>query len=498
MGTGRNLVLVLAHGLRSDALGDSRAWPLTTPNLLKLAGRSLRAVAVSACPADPGGMVSVLTGLHARQHGILEQAPRHMRASGGGGGVGAVAAGACEGWPAWLRAAGYHLAGVGCVAPIEPWLHEAVFVEDVDVQESSACAYLHALENKGMKWAVQQQRRQRLRAGLFAPDRLLIEPDDDIDGFIFVQARRMLARMPADRPWALIIMLSGPANDLPPPTIYSQIVSPESVGAGFQPIDLRVVNGLAELDYPRVMLQRLATEQIGRIRADYLGRVGLVDYGVGRLATAMAARADYQRCWLMLSSDRGHLLGEHGLVGHRSFLAGAVEVPVLLVPPAPGAPGIPGIPGFPGFHAPRPTDGDDQAPPIEGLVSTVDVAATIAGLSGCDMPRPVTGQSVLSLLDADQAFGGLDALGALGVVGAVRRSSCLSEFNRRLMFQTATHKVIFNTETRSVIGLYDLLTDADEQKNLAGTPPGMNLLDALRWRLGDCLMPLYCLPRNGR
>jgi arylsulfatase A-like enzyme len=483
MGTGRNLVLVLAHGLRSDALGDSRAWPLTTPNLLKLADHGLRAVATSACPADPGGMVSLLTGLHARQHGHLEQAPRRTHP---GGASGRSVAGACEGWPAWLRAAGYHLAGVGCIAPIEPWLHEAVFVEDVDVQDSTACAYLHALENKGMKWAVQQQRRQRLRAGVFAPDRLLIEPDDDIDGFIFVQARRMLARMPADRPWALIVMLSGPANDLPPPTIYSQIVAPESVVGGFLPIDLKMVNALAELDYPRVMLQRLEPEQIGRIRADYLGRVSLVDYGVGRLATAVRARTDSERCWLMLTSDRGHLLGEHGLVGHRSFLCGAVEVPVLLVPP--GA----------GFRPqPRAADGG-EAPPLQGLASSVDVAATIAGLSGCDLPRPVTGQSVLALLGAEEGPTALDALGALGVTGVGPRSSCLSEFSRRLMFQTDRHKVVFNTETRSAIGLYDLRTDGDEERNLAGTPQGMNLLDSLRWRLGDSLMPLYALPRASR
>jgi len=419
--------------------------------------------------------------LHARQHGHLEQAPRHAFAPGI-----VNPAVIYDGWPAWLRAAGYHLAGVGCIAPIEPWLHEAVFVEGVDAQDSTTCAYLHALETKGMKWAVQQQRRQRQRAGLFEPDRLLLEPDDDIDGFIFVQARRMLARMPADRPWALIVMPSGPANDLPPPTIYSQIVSPESVVGGFMPIDLKMVNALAELDYPRVLLQRLGPERIGRIRADYLGRVSLIDYGVGRLATVVRARPDAQRSWMLLTSDRGHLLGEHGLVGHRSFLSGAVEVPLLLVPP--GA-----------ELRPRAEDAaDEDAPPAEGLASSVDVAATIAGLTGCDMPRTVTSQSALALLEKKPGPGNLDALSALGVTGVKSRSSCLSEFGHRLMLQTDRHKVVFNTETRAAIGLYDLVTDPDEEQNLVGTPKGVNLLDSLRWRLGDALMPLYSLPRTSR
>src|SRR6185369_3797584 len=53
----RNLIIILAHGLRSDAIGDSRAWPLTTPYLEKLANHGVRCVATSACPADWGGMV---------------------------------------------------------------------------------------------------------------------------------------------------------------------------------------------------------------------------------------------------------------------------------------------------------------------------------------------------------------------------------------------------------------------------------------------------------
>jgi hypothetical protein len=63
------------------------------------------------------------------------------------------------------------------------------------------------------------------------------------------------------------------------------------------------------------------------------------------------------------------------------------------------------------------------------------------------------------------------------------------------MFQTDRHKVVFNTETRAAIGLYDLVLDPDEEHNLVGTPKGINLLDSLRWRLGDVLMPLCSLPR---
>lgn len=459
----RNLIIVLAHGLRSDALGDSGAWPLSTPNFFKLAQRGLRLVAGSACPADRGGMVSALTGLHARQHGHVEPSLAPVR---------------CDGWAAWLRGAGYHVAGVGCVAPIEPWLHQSVYVADVDAPGDQGCAYLHAMAVKGTKAAIIQQRKQRQRYGPFEPDRLLLDPDDDIDGYIMVHARQMLAKMPTDQPWALIVVLSGPGNDLPPPTIYTDIVDVSAVDGGFIPADLTQTDSLAEPEYPRVLLQRLESHRLARIRADYLGRVSLIDYGLGRLAAVLKSRPDAERTWTVVGSDRGHLLGEHGLVGSRSFLCGALETPMIVSPPL-------GV-----------TERQEPEYGV-GLFSTVDLAPTIAQLAGCDAPTAVAGRSVVPLLARDfpqvhQPFADepLDSRPDW-------RQSSLSEMNRRLLLETERHKIVFDTETRVVIGLYDMLNDPLESQNLVGTPAGINLLDSLRWRLGEALLSLRAMPSHG-
>jgi arylsulfatase A-like enzyme len=438
----RNLVIVLAHGLRSDALGDARIWPLQTPNLEKLARRGLALVASCASPADDAGLLSLLTGLHARQHGQLEQGP--------------IAASALqESWPALLKHAGYHVVGVGRVGMLTPHLSESILVEDVAALEAGPCSYLASMQAKGLAPAIQQQRRQRLRSGPFEPDRLLLEPEDDIDGYIMSRAAEALERMPQDKPWALVVLLTGPANELSPPMLYHDVVDVTSLMKQFVPADLSRLDVLVELDYPRILLQRLEPHSIGRIRADYLGRVSLIDYGVGRLQQAVDERRDASRTWTVLGSDRGYLLGEHGLVGHRSFLAPAIEVPLLIAPPTPV-----------------------ESVMHDGLVSVVDVAATIMLLGGCDLPRAVTGRSLLPLMAGDSlpttaAFGGL-----------------LCEFGRRLMLETERYKVVFDTESRCAIGLYDLLNDAAEKQNLVDTAVGRNLLDSLRWRLGDALLPL--------
>jgi arylsulfatase A-like enzyme len=442
----RNLLIILTHGLRADALGDAQAWPLRTPALEKLAQRGACLIAGSACPADPGGMVSLLTGLHVRQHGYFDQAPGPA---------------ACEGFPAQLADAGYHVVGVGQVGAIEPWLDEAILVEDVEQADSARCQYLTAMRAKGFRAAIQQQRRQRQRYGPFEPDRLLLEPDDDVDGFIAVEARRAMERLPRDKPWALIVIFSGPGNDLPPPVLYDGLIEPELLTDGFTPADFTQVDALAELDFPRVLLQRLEPGKIGRIRADYLGRVSLIDHGLGRLMASVEERPDASRIWTLLASDRGCLLGEHGLIGHRSFLAGAIEVPILIVPPAPG-----------------------RAAPQEfhdGLISTVDLAATLAALAGCDSPRASAGRSLLPALSGEPV---------LPVLGG----GIISEFGPRLMLETERYRVIFHAELQRAIALYDLLFDPDERENLIELPTGRNVLDALRWRLGDALLPLRARP----
>jgi arylsulfatase A-like enzyme len=391
-------------------------------------------------------MVSLLTGLHARQHGYFDQA---------------AGLAACEGWPAQLADAGYHVVGVGQVGAIEPWLDEAILVDDVEHAESARCQYLTAMRAKGFRAAVEQQRRQRMRYGPFEPDRLLIEPDDDVDGFIAVEARRAAERMPRDKPWALIVAFSGPGNDLPPPTLYDGVVEPEVLMSGFTIADFTKVDALAELDFPRVLLQRLEPGKVGRIRADYLGRVSLIDHGIGRLMQAAEERKDASRIWSVIASDRGCLLGEHGLVGHRSFLAGAIEVPILIVPPAPG-----------------------RAAPEEfhdGLASTVDVAATIAALAGCDTPKASAGRSLLPALNGEPVLPTLTG-------------GLISEFGPRLMLETERYRVIFHTELQRAIAIYDLLNDSEERENLIDSATGRNLLDALRWRLGDALLSLRARP----
>lgn len=444
----RNLLVLLPHGLRSDALADEREWPLPTPHLVELAQRGVRLVLTAATPSDPGAMASVLTGLHARQHGLLTP-----NADG-------TSCELTDALPAWLRAEGYHTTGVGEVGVIAASLDEARVTAGVDVADPTPdrCWYAAAARARGHASAVAQQRRQRRRGGPIAPDRLMLEPGEDIDGFIAQLAVDAVADLPTDRPWALFVAFSGPGNDLPPPLGFDDIVSTRGLARDFAPVQLDGLDALTEPVLPRAVLQRLEAHQVARLRADYLGRVALIDHGVGRIGEALEARADADRTYTTVTSDRGRMLGEHGLVGPHTFLAPSIEVPLIVAPPA----------------------GRSDLAPSEkfqdGLFGTIDVAVTLAALTGADVPPGRTGRSVLPIFNGDPLEPGAAAN--------------LSEFGDRVLVETERHKAVFRVSDGVCLTLHDLADDPDERRNLAQTGPGQARALAMRGILGSVLLPL--------
>ena len=444
----RNLLIVLAHGLRSDCLEDERAWPLPTPKMQQLARRGLRLTLTAATPADPGGLVSLLGGRHARQHGYVRDDQPLTTLP--------------EGLPTWLADAGYHTVGVGEVGALAHRLHEAVVTEAVAVAEPppNRCWYTAAARSRGHGPALAQQRRQRLRGGPLAPDRLLLAPEEDLDGFIADQAGEALARLPEDRPWAMFVVFSGPGNDLPPPVGFDRLVDAAPLGRGFVPASLPQIDALCEPELPRAVLQRLEPHHVARVRADYLGRVALIDQRLGQMQTQLQSRSDADRTWTCLAADRGQMLGESGLLGHRTLLAPALEVPLILSPPT---------------NRPMPVD---PATTGDGLYSTVDLAPTLAALAGADRPLDLPGRSLLPLLQGRPVL--------------PQTAANLAEFHGRLAVETERHKALFRVDDRRCTALFDLVADPEEKVNLIDRPgqETRRLVRHMRLHLAHTLMPL--------
>ena len=443
----RNMLVILTGGLRADVVSRFHPWPLRTPNLNAIGDEGLAVTGVTASPATTPSMVSLLTGLSPRQHGVLDEGPRLDRLNG---------------WVKQLADVGYHIAGIGRVELLLEHLHEAAIVADLATGDVNNCSYMRYLRHRGMLDRGRNQRRQRVNHGPFQLDNFgLTAPSDDVDGFITQQALMTMEHLPTDKPWCLIVSYTGPGNDLPAPPAYLQRINPNKLGNGFAPADQRTIDEYAESPYPRAVLQRMTPKIIADIRHHYLARVAMLDNMVSLLRDTIDRHGHANTTWTLMSSDSGRLLGERGLLGYRSMLGPAVYVPLWVIPPK-------------GYQRGK---GDQPAELMtlnHQLLGTADWVATLCHIAAVDPPRGCAGQSMLPGLHGE-------------VVG---HESVLSEFGTRLMLETMQHRVTFDVESDRARSLFDLVRDPQEKKDLVGDQEELVLMDMLRYQLAGSLLPL--------
>ncbi len=109
---------------------------------------------------------------------------------------------------------------------------------------------------------------------------------------------------------------------------------------------------------------------------DYLGTVKAVDESVGRLLDYLDEEGIADRTLVVLSSDQGFYLGEHGWFDKRWIFEESLRTPLLV--------------RWPGVVEPGAVNDD--------LVSTVDFARTFCEAAGTDAPEGAQGASLLPLL----------------------------------------------------------------------------------------------------
>lgn len=441
----RNMVVILTGGLRADMVARHHDWPLRTPNLNIMANQGLAMTGTTASPATTPARISLLTGLSPRQHGITDEG---------------MAVDRLGGWVKQLDDVGYHIAGVGQVDLILEHLHEAAVVGDLNTADVNNCAYMRYARHRGLIDRARHQRNQRLEHGPFELDNFgLTSPSDDVDGFITHQALMTIEHLPKNKPWCLIVAYTGPGNDLPAPPAYLQRVDTKKLAKGFVPIDQRTADDYAESPYPRTRLQRLTPAKITEIRANYLARVAMLDNMLGLMRDTIERFGHAHDTWTLMASDAGRLLGERGLLGHRSMLGPAVSVPLWVIPPK----------GFASADTPRELTALNHR-----LIGTADWVASLCRIAMVDPPPGCNGQSLLPAMAGE-------------VVG---HEAVLSEFGTRLMLETMQHRVSFDIETDRPLSLFDLVKDPQEKNDLINTPQELMLMDMLRYQLGGLLMPL--------
>ncbi|MHC5209575.1 MAG: sulfatase family protein [Planctomycetota bacterium] len=188
--------------------------------------------------------------------------------------------------------------------------------------------------------------------------------------------------------------------------------------------------------------QRLRGADLQHMQALYLANIRQADAWVARLL----ASVDASRTLILLTSDHGEAVGQHGTLGHnRHTWEEYVHIPLILV------------------HPSLPRGEVVQAP-----LSTVDVMPTLIELFG--LPRPGQEMQGRSL--------------ARAVLGEVPWPEAPVFARSRTMNDRHESSIIdgrwkyTRTEPDGRDHLYDLVQDPSERRNLAGEHP--DLMDRLR------------------
>ncbi len=207
---------------------------------------------------------------------------------------------------------------------------------------------------------------------------------------------------------------------------------PDDLRAAFVgPYDGTVDGGREWLD--RVKTEDTVVDRQGWLHLHdlYDARVALADRVLGRLLDVLQAEGRAADTVVVVTSDHGEALGEHGTVEHGdSVFSEQIDVPLVMA-----GPGL-------------------TARTVTGPVTLADVAPTLLSLAGVEPPSTMEGIDVLSAdPPADRAF--------MARTADWRPILSWTRGNVRLSFDTATR----------VRTLYDLAADPGETRDLLRANP---------------------------
>jgi arylsulfatase A-like enzyme len=187
------------------------------------------------------------------------------------------------------------------------------------------------------------------------------------------------------------------------------------------------------------------------IGANYDGQLAAMDVALGELLAALRARGRYENALIIVTSDHGEFLGEHGQMGH---IGQMLYEPVLHIPL---------VIKFPGKDRLR---GESATP-----VQLVDVLPTVLATTGAPAPPGIQGEALPHVTHASLAEEDIDPF-------LVSRYGEQYDRSIRVLYD-GSFKLISTSRGNHM--LFDLARDPEESHDLAARDP--DRLTALLRRL---------------
>lgn len=213
------------------------------------------------------------------------------------------------------------------------------------------------------------------------------------------------------------------------------------------------------------------TPRVAAVRsALYDAELAYADAIVGELFAALKQAGVYDRSLIVVASDHGENLGDHGHLDHVfSLYNSTLHVPLLIRTPGAKAGGVV----------------RDDPVQLTDVFATIAAAAGVSAghssVAGADLLASTMPPDRIVLAEYDYPAQALDVFRA-----DQRASPALDRFRRRLRsIQIGTNKLIWGSDGQSE--LYALATDPGERRNVFSTtrPAAEHLLAALERRISQ-------------
>ena len=461
-----NILVIMTDQQRGDALGCAGHPVLQTPHLDAIAAQGVRfANAFTVSPLCMPARASFLSGAYPHNHGLWTNraTPSNELPAGD------------ETVFQQLRRAGYHTGHIG-KGHYYSWNLVSHLKEREGYVHGLGFDYVH--ETTGPHFArhirsLMTDHWERLgiyqtfKAGYglgsgsgpggrrrpwdITPHPLSVE--EHLDSYVGRIGKEFIESYQGSQPFALFVGFGGPHEPWDAPGVYATMYDPAQIPPPIpaaEPGPWVPEAAAARMRAGRI--EGLGGPQAQQVRANYYGKITLIDHWVGQIVDAVERRGWTNSTLVVFLSDHGEMAGDHQRLHKVVFYESSIRVPLLV--------------SWPGHTTPGAV--------ADGLAESIDVVPTLLEAAGAPPMLRALGRSLWA---------------ALREPPARRRDDVLSEVRAEqggavntLMLRTERYKYALDQEGEGYL-LHDLQEDPREQVNLIGHPAHHALEADLRERL---------------
>ncbi|MBN1807753.1 MAG: sulfatase-like hydrolase/transferase [Planctomycetes bacterium] len=449
-----NILILMPDQQRADSMSTAGHPQIKTPNMDRLAEEGVRfAEAVTTCPLCMPARLSFINSLYNHNHTMWENCGRAPADD--------------ETIFHLLKRVGYYTAHVGKshyyghadfhLKETEPYMRARgldYVHETTGPYATMKCrSYMtDEWEKHGLYEAFKNDYRRRKEVGAYAAWASPLPVELFMDSYQGRKAVEFLEGYDREEPFCLFVGFGGPHDPFDAPGEYAEMYSPDETPAAIPAEEPPA--WLPDLARERMLQHRvpgLNPENIKGMRANYYGKISLIDHWVGRILETCENKGMLDDTLVVFWSDHGEMLGDHGRVHKNNFYEASVRVPLMLRWPG-------RIPAGKVY---------------DSLVQQIDVFPTLVEAAGAPASERALGRSLWPIIR-----------------GEVKetRDAVLSEHanrdrnGRNYMIRTHTHKYAMDRNSEGYM-LYDLKKDPGEQVNLIGREGAEGLAAEMHRRL---------------